>query len=158
MVGENKIGLWNLLNYKKLSMILFDLFLMAANRPQAHLNRQYISADCAACWTTVELSHAVGLYYPTHGHEMVIKLGENVSTWHLFSRATTSRRAVKESNIRHLRIGDKNRHREAIKVIKGLHDNQCPRYIKQATIINGTDQNPSFPCPMIQPLLSDCAI
>ena len=29
---------------------------------------------------------------------------------------------------------------------------------EQATIINGTDQNPSFPCPMIQPLLSDCAI
>ena len=29
---------------------------------------------------------------------------------------------------------------------------------EQATIINGIDQNPSFPCPMIQPLLSDCAI
>ena len=28
---------------------------------------------------------------------------------------------------------------------------------EQATIINGTDQNPSFPCLMIQPLLSDCA-
>ena len=31
-------------------------------------------------------------------------------------------------------------------------------HLQQATIINGIDQNPSFPCPMIQPLLSDCAI
>ena len=31
-------------------------------------------------------------------------------------------------------------------------------YLEQATIINGTDQNASFACPMIQPLLSDYAI